>query len=141
MMTVPAPPGWYPDSSGAQRWWDGQAWGVYAPLAPSTATTITIKNLSLVAAVVAGGLAVIGFVINIQPVSILSGSTTLWIGLVVAGLGVPIAFLGKAKLWVSIIVSLVVAFCLLNAIVTQHNLDDRRSQLQHDLGGLRGPLR
>jgi TM2 domain-containing membrane protein YozV len=25
------PPGWYPDPSGLQRWWDGSAWGVYAP--------------------------------------------------------------------------------------------------------------
>ncbi len=22
-----APPGWYPDATGAMRWWDGQAWG------------------------------------------------------------------------------------------------------------------
>jgi uncharacterized Tic20 family protein len=26
-----APPGWYPDQSGAMRWWDGGAWGVFAP--------------------------------------------------------------------------------------------------------------
>jgi TM2 domain-containing membrane protein YozV len=31
----PPPPGWYPDANGLQRWWDGNAWGVYAPLAPT----------------------------------------------------------------------------------------------------------
>ena len=27
-MSVPA--GWYDDGTGRQRWWDGNAWGVYA---------------------------------------------------------------------------------------------------------------
>jgi uncharacterized Tic20 family protein len=26
-----APPGWYPDASGRQRWWDGSEWGQVAP--------------------------------------------------------------------------------------------------------------
>lgn len=30
-----APPGWYPDQvNGGQRWWDGTAWGPYAPPEP-----------------------------------------------------------------------------------------------------------
>ena len=28
----PVPPGWYQDPAGLQRWWDGAAWGVYAPV-------------------------------------------------------------------------------------------------------------
>lgn len=33
----PAAPGWYPDpiDPGANRWWDGSAWGQLAPKAPS----------------------------------------------------------------------------------------------------------
>lgn len=27
----PPPAGWYPDESGRSRWWDGRAWGPYAP--------------------------------------------------------------------------------------------------------------
>lgn len=26
------PAGWYPDSTGRQRWWDGARWGNYAPV-------------------------------------------------------------------------------------------------------------
>jgi hypothetical protein len=33
--TINVPPGWYPDQTGNQRWWDGTQWGVYAP-APTT---------------------------------------------------------------------------------------------------------
>jgi uncharacterized Tic20 family protein len=29
--TSSAPPGWYPDGAGRQRWWDGAQWGAYAP--------------------------------------------------------------------------------------------------------------
>lgn len=25
------PPGWYPDPTGTQRWWDGEQWTVYTP--------------------------------------------------------------------------------------------------------------
>lgn len=28
------PAGWYPDGSGAMRWWDGEHWGPMAPTAP-----------------------------------------------------------------------------------------------------------
>jgi len=30
--TVAAAPGWYDDGSGRQRWWDGAAWQMYAPV-------------------------------------------------------------------------------------------------------------
>ena len=28
--SAPAPPGWYPDTTGQLRWWTGTTWGVYA---------------------------------------------------------------------------------------------------------------
>ena len=36
-MTAPTPPGWYPDPSGSgqQRYFDGNAWGPFAPMAPA----------------------------------------------------------------------------------------------------------
>lgn len=36
----PPPPGWYPDPTGQQRYWDGQRWhhDVAAPLRPARAT-------------------------------------------------------------------------------------------------------
>ena len=38
--TSAAPPGWYPDGTGRQRWWDGAQWGAYAPAAaPAVGTS------------------------------------------------------------------------------------------------------
>ena len=40
-MTDPAntaaAPGWYPDGSGAQRWWDGRGWTEHVSTAPAVA--------------------------------------------------------------------------------------------------------
>ena len=38
------PPGWYVDASGRQRWWDGTAWGVFAPQA-SAPPTVFVRPL------------------------------------------------------------------------------------------------
>lgn len=36
--TTSAAPGWYPDGTGAQRWWNGSAWSEHtAPASPATA--------------------------------------------------------------------------------------------------------
>ena len=35
-VSTPPPPGWYDDGSGAQRWWDGYAWGPFAPVSNQT---------------------------------------------------------------------------------------------------------
>lgn len=37
-------PGWYPDGSGALRWWDGQSWG---PLAPPASTADTWRTVAV----------------------------------------------------------------------------------------------
>lgn len=43
-------PGWYDDGTGRQRWWDGSAWQMYAPDAPSpqhTAGPMTASKLNV----------------------------------------------------------------------------------------------
>ena len=52
------PPGWYPDPSGQQRWWDGQQWGQAAGPPPTSSTDPkTMAMLAHALAIVAGFLA------------------------------------------------------------------------------------
>ena len=46
------PPGWYPDSYGTTRWWDGQQWGVAAtPVPAPTPTTSDPRSMAVLAQV------------------------------------------------------------------------------------------
>ncbi len=46
------PPGWYPDSYGATRWWDGQQWGQAAtPAQATTGGTSDPKTMAVLAQV------------------------------------------------------------------------------------------
>lgn len=38
------PPAWYVDQTGHQRWWDGTAWGVYAPAAAAPTVFVQARK-------------------------------------------------------------------------------------------------
>ena len=65
-------PGWYPDSTGQQRWWDGAGWGVYAP-AGSLPTQVLVRSakdtgVSYLLAILLGGFAAHHFYLgNVGP--------------------------------------------------------------------------
>jgi uncharacterized protein len=46
VMQPPPPPGWYPDPTGAQRWWDGAQWGPAAPVASEAESGKTLATLA-----------------------------------------------------------------------------------------------
>jgi hypothetical protein len=75
----------------------------------------------------------IGFVIEIQPVSLLTGSSTLWIGLVLAGAGLLVAFTTGARGWLKIAAVAITALCLFNAVDTTRQLEQQREKVRHDL--------
>lgn len=53
-----AAPGWYPEpGTGAQRWWDGQAWGAYASQVPGAVAGANRKDKTVagVLGIVLGG--------------------------------------------------------------------------------------
>ncbi|HEU5223667.1 MAG TPA: DUF2510 domain-containing protein [Candidatus Lumbricidophila sp.] len=51
-MTQQTPPGWYDDGSGAQRWWDGQAWTEH--VAPPVQGQVVAQHVEPTVAATAG---------------------------------------------------------------------------------------
>lgn len=84
--TQNTPPGWYSDESGRQRYWDGKAWGVYAPdQTPVPVVDSAPVRLQL------NGAAVAGLVLGIL------AAITFWIpvlGIIIAALGIIFSSVG-----------------------------------------------
>ena len=89
-MTAPPPPaGWYPDSSGGQRYWDGQEWGpslapglpqpnqpIPAAAPPQRRKIISLKGLLITAVVLTLGGACVSALTNTTPSSSSRGSSS-----------------------------------------------------------------
>jgi hypothetical protein len=149
-MTSPRK-GWYPspDEPGMERWWTGNVWfgasrpgsgsappqpppgpGGWQPAAASPGSE-GIDRLVLAGSLI---LAVIGLIVEIQPVSLLTGSGTLWVGAALAAGGCVLAFAMRAATWARAITVVVLAICIFNLVTTEHELDQRRQQIQQIFG-------
>lgn len=81
---------------------------------------------------VAGGVFVlvfIGLIVSMQPVSLLTGSTMVWAGVMIAGVGVALGLFMSAQRWVRVVAMLVLALALFNACSIERRLSDRRDEL------------
>lgn len=90
-------------------------------------------NKTAVAAGV-GVLVAIGVVISVQPVSLMTGSGKVWIGVVVVAVGTAAAFFLRAANWVRVIAALVLVLALANALHVEKQLSDKRDELTHISG-------
>jgi hypothetical protein len=129
-MTPPPAPGWYPDPSGSsgQIYWDGTAWSVPAEPAGSAKSGDTKNTAVAVAVYVLVG---IGFVMSIQPVSLVTGPGLMWTGVAVMAGGIAVAWFMRAANWVRVIAVALLAFSLVNACYIEKQLSDKRTELTH----------
>jgi TM2 domain-containing membrane protein YozV len=118
------PPGWYVDATGQQRWWDGAAWGVYAPAsAPPTQMLVrTAKDtgVAYLFAILLGGLGAHQFYLGHTGAGI--GFLILWWGgFATTWLGVGFVMIFAAVVW------WVIDLCLIPSYVRSANEKLRRS--------------
>jgi TM2 domain-containing membrane protein YozV len=100
---VPLPaPGWYFDGTSRQRWWDGLAWGVYAPEpAPQTPTLVrTAKDTgtTYLLAILLGGFGAHHFYLG-RAWSGVAFLALWWVGWLTTGLVIGFVFLAVASIW------------------------------------------
>ena len=97
------PPGWYPDVSGHQRWWDGREWGVYAPVVqgpPASVNGRPVKDVGVayLLAILLGGLAAHHFYLGNVGIGILY--LALWVaGWATVGIGIGVLLVLAVAVW------------------------------------------
>lgn len=103
-----------------------------AAFSSSAAVPAATKSPSATAGVCV--LIAVGLVISLQPVTLLTGSTMVWIGVAIVGGGMALAFFLRAHGWVRVVAAIVLALALANALSVENQLSDRRQQFGRTLG-------
>ena len=78
-------------------------------------------------------LVVIGFIISMQPVSLMTGSTMIWIGVALAAGGTALAFFLGTPVWVRVVAPIVLVLAVVNVLAVEHEMSVRRDSLRHTL--------
>jgi hypothetical protein len=139
--SVPAvPEGWYPVGDGSvEMYWNGSGWtnatraARPAAVAPPAPVAVTLNKrvagwIALIVGVAGGGLACL------TDVSLLSGTGTVWVGVVIVVLALAISALARLG-WVFVIVlALVTALSLASAIYDEVQLSHKRNDLSSVFG-------
>lgn len=81
-------------------------------------------------------LCVIGLIVGYQPVTLLSGSGILYVGLALAAGGAVLAFAMKLATWVKVVAIIAVVLVGVNIAVVEHSLSQKRQQIQNELSNL-----
>ncbi len=78
-------------------------------------------------------LTVIGLIMSMQPVSLMTGSASIWLGVAVAGVGTALAFFLGAPTWVRIVAPIVLVIALVNVLSVEHQMSLRRDNISRTL--------
>lgn len=88
---------------------------------------VTTKQLGVL---VASVLAIIGLVLQFQTVTLLTGAGLLWVGAALAAGAAVAVFVVRASVVFKVVAVLVLAFCVFNVGYVEHELGQKRQELQ-----------
>jgi hypothetical protein len=146
-MSTP-PPGWYsdPEVASGERYWHGDHWGperreravdaVSQPPPPPVPQAASGQPSGAWAVAISLALGVIGLVVGYQPVTLLSGSGILYVGLALAAGGVVLAFAMHLRTWLKIVTAIAVLLVVANIVTVEHSLSQKRHEIQNELSNL-----
>lgn len=141
-VTTPSPsPGWYPDPSDSRRqiYWDGHAWSAPAQAAdapsfapPPPASDHSNDSRKTFAGIGVCVLAVIGFFMSMQSVSLITGSGPVWTGVAVVGGATALGFFLRAAPMARGLAVLLLAISLANAFYIENQMSHKRDEITHE---------
>jgi hypothetical protein len=103
-----------------------------APQSPALTPAEKSKHAGIAVGVCV--LAGVGFVMSIQPVSLMTGTGTVWMGVVVIGVAVALAFILGAWNWVRVVSIVVLALAVFNGFMVEQEASKRRAEITRTLG-------
>ncbi|MDH6198484.1 hypothetical protein M2272_005143 [Mycobacterium frederiksbergense] len=128
----PSNPGWYPDpdAPGVERYWDGKHWIAYSDDEDDGAPGQPLdRNRQAAVAVGVCALSGIGVIMSMQSASLLTGTTTIWLGVGLAAAGLAAAyFLGATKA-IRIVAIVALAIAVFSAGYMEKQLNDKRNEI------------
>ena len=86
-------------------------------------------------------MAITGLLIELKPVSLVTGDQTLYIGLAISAGAAVLAIGIRARLWLRLFTVGLVGFCAFNFIQATHALDHQREQMNQRISKLNTDLR
>ncbi|HEY5201643.1 MAG TPA: hypothetical protein VIJ31_12135 [Acidothermaceae bacterium] len=81
-------------------------------------------------------LLVVGAIVELQPVSLLTGEGTLYVGLALVAGALVLATVMKLSGGVRVLTWVVAAFCIANVVYVSHQMTLRRDEITNDLNKL-----
>jgi multidrug transporter EmrE-like cation transporter len=99
----------------------------------STQTPSPAQARVVLALVLAGS--AIGLIMSMQSVSLLTGTGTLWTGAAIASAAAvgAVVLRDHLRTWVRVVAILVAVIAVSNVIYLEHQLDQKREEIQHIL--------
>ncbi|MDQ1719822.1 MAG: hypothetical protein QOE89_3775 [Pseudonocardiales bacterium] len=111
--------------------------GTTAPPPRRTSRDISPASIGLLALLLAG----LGLAIEVQPISLTSGTRSLYLGFTVAAGAVVLAIGAHLRLWLRLFTLAVLGLCLVTLITRSADLQKQRDQWQHRLNTVTTDLR
>jgi hypothetical protein len=122
-------PGWYPDPTGTRRrYFDGEQW-IDAFATPPADPAATKKSAGIGLGVIILG--VVGLVMSMQSTSLLNGTGSIWLGVVIAAVALAAAFFLSAATWAKVLAAALLAVALFSALYMEQQMDAKRTEISH----------
>ena len=125
----PATAGWYPDPSGAprQRYFNGMQWtDACTPLSDDgAARKQTAVSLGVIV------LGIVGLVMSMQSTSLMNGTGSIWLGVVIVAVALAASFFLGGVTWVKVVASILLALALFSALYMEHQMNEKRTEISH----------
>jgi len=78
-------------------------------------------------------LAAIGTIMSMQSTSLMNGTGSIWLGVLLVGASVAVAFILRGTTWVKVVASILLGLSLVSALYMEHQVNEKRNEITRDL--------